>query len=655
MFNQSYANDFDESMYQYALNNPAYLDKIKDEYLKKYGNESNAYYLAFKESLDHYIAKKISEDKNYINSSEFRNYFDYLREVVNKNVVRYGRDKIFLEVNTNVVFEYLDEKALQKITGKNYIKDNIVKNEKIIKSIMDKVNKNGFLNDEEIRILGTYFDSKKDFKNPEFKQNYNDFIRYILNNRKTLRTSPELISSILTFLPSYYRKGVEDIRTFAAKYDDRYGKKKIGVAHSSGSHRYTAFEISRFKNMQLSSNKSLNSSRSVKEIDLMFLLFVQFHELTHQVQKNRAEGNNFNIDALPYEIKCLLNIAYKDYLTKNYGKNDPRNFKGNHDSDEIEIDADFHGWKKLQFFIFDFMDRNEENEKLSGICHRNAVAVNCRRSFSLKESPVDRKRYRTMDYDMIFLRKAIKDDPSLLNKFNHLKHIITPSGEIKTDILFENVITMSPAGRTISNYILNHAPTKLFIDKINSGKYSKNQICNLTENFLHVSHENALTLRGLGKVDLKTFEETHAKFNIKDNLDDVYNAYFIECAAQLLKFSKILETIRPAFGSDYVNSCYDFYMSYYGEMLGNINCPDTSRIESVMKKFEESKNPVLNTIAVKTRDYIQNKSVTIVDPSFINNQSKSAIKNSPDSFCRGLANIPSMLRQTKDNIVVVKG
>ena len=61
----------------------------------------------------------------------------------------------------------------------------------------------------------------------------------------------------------------------------------------------------------------------------MFLLFVQFHELTHQVQKNNVAKQKFNINAVPCEINSLLRDVYDDYFSKFYGSKDPRNFEGN--------------------------------------------------------------------------------------------------------------------------------------------------------------------------------------------------------------------------------------------------------------------------------------------------------------------------------------
>ena len=173
MINESYIQDMQNAnlnLYSTILSNSIYLDKIRTEYLKKYGDESNAYFLALKESVDHYVAKRIHEDKNYVDTIEFKNYFDHIKKVVRQNAIVHEKNKVYLELNTNVVFEYLDEKMLEKIAGKNYVKNHMDFNYKYIKFIMNKIEKNQFVSNEEIKLLSTYFDNKKDFKNPELKK-----------------------------------------------------------------------------------------------------------------------------------------------------------------------------------------------------------------------------------------------------------------------------------------------------------------------------------------------------------------------------------------------------------------------------------------------------------------------------------------------------
>ena len=66
-----------------------------------------------------------------------------------------------------------------------------------------------------------------------------------------------------------------------------------------------------------------------------------------------------------------------------------------------------------------------------------------------------------------------------------------------------------------------------------------------------------------------------------------------------------------------------------------------------MKKFVESKNPFLKNLSEETMNYIKNKNITIIDPAYIDKQSRLAIKNHPDSLCKGVANMSNIMRPTK--------
>lgn len=207
----------------------------------------------------------------------------------------------------------------------------------------------------------------------------------------------------------------------------------------------------------------------MKEYDIIFLLFAGNHELSHQRQIAQIK-NVKSFEGAAYELKKFLQKVFDDY-------------QDNHDSDEIEIDADERGWKKTQRFLRKYY-KGKDKEKIIEKCVANAKAVNCRRSFSVKINPVTKKAYRYIDYDIKHLLEAVKTDPESLKEYPHLAEILTPSGQINVDYLFKNVITPSPAGREFSNYILNNIPEQKVIDAIKSGKYTARQVNNLIENFV---------------------------------------------------------------------------------------------------------------------------------------------------------------------------
>ena len=77
MYKNAYINDFDVTDYDKYLSNPKLLEKLMNNYSEKYTNKSDAYYLAFKESLDHYVLKRCLESETFRNSEQFNNYCNY--------------------------------------------------------------------------------------------------------------------------------------------------------------------------------------------------------------------------------------------------------------------------------------------------------------------------------------------------------------------------------------------------------------------------------------------------------------------------------------------------------------------------------------------------------------------------------------------------
>lgn len=611
MYNQSYIDDFEntdfkkkQNVYSKYLNNPNLLKKLAEEYSRKYGPEADAFYLALKESLDHYVAKKISENKQYINTIEFRNYANYLAQIIKENNTQIGNSRIYLEPSTNVVFEYLDDETLNKIWPGNTLKKHIEYNDKIINSLILKLENNDRITGDEVKFLSKYFDNKKQLDDNKYKK----FLSYIFKNLKSISASPELISSILSYLPRYYGEQVENSRAFLATYDSPFSdrKKPINWAHSSGIMDYTCFQYDKFKDVKLDSYKSVDTSRGFNERDILFLIFVEFHELSHQRQRIQMNNEN-SMDATAYEANKFLNDIFKDYVSDR-----SRNFEGNHDSDEVEIDADERGWRKCRSFVLSMFERSDEQLDIARKCAKNEKAVNCRRAFTVKQNPEDRSLKRYMDYDMSQLLEAVRRYPEKLKNYPHISKFISEDGKIKVDFLFEQQITVSPFGREISNYIFNNAPVQLLVDKVNSKKYNINQVKTMLENLVQVPHANALAVRELKNIDLNTYDGTQTKYRIKENLNKVHNNYFLECSKQLLKFTQILSnacnSYKGQFSQEEVNSYYKYFAEYYyKEMLEQIESPESKLIQAQMDIYKKSGNPYLAKLADYTMEIVAQK------------------------------------------------
>ena len=626
MYNWSYINSLRENYpsddnYQNILRNPRLLYKLEKEYLAKYSMDADVYYLALKESLDHYVAMRIAKDKSFTETEEFKNYAQYLKRLVQQNKENYMQTTLYIEPSINIVFNYLDEETLNQIYPNNVLKSHREYNKRIYDRIFRKLEENAMVTSEELSLASIYLDNVKDFKSGR----YETYIKYIFSHLDSIKSTPELASAILSFLPHFYKEGTENTRTFIGGKDRG---NPINWAHSMGLHGYTCFDYNVINAMKLNSSASANSSRTFQEKDLIFLLFVENHELSHQRQVVQTK-NEESFEGASYELNQMLRSTFNDY-------------RNNHDSDEIEIDADERGWKKTRQFLSKYYNGKDKQELMTK-CFKNAQAVNCRRSFSVKINPVTKKAYRYIDYDIKHLLEAIKTNPESLQQYPHLAAILTTSGQINIDYLFNNVITPTPAGREFCNFILNNIPEQVVIAAINSEKYTARQVNNLIENFVQVPHYNALTMRDLKKTDLNTFKDTVSRYKIEENgmLDRVYNSYFIECSQQLMKFSTILEVAKKKydyFDQSYVDSLYRFFIEhYYVEMLENIERPNMESISQVMTKYQQSDNKILIYLAKYTMSYL-NRNTNQENQSFAQASNKRDINNQLNDMLTSMDN-----------------
>lgn len=595
MYNKTYINSFEIIEYLTYLNDSNKLKDIATNYLNRYNKGVDTRKLAFKDSLDHYVSEMISENPNFINSFQFRNYIKYIREINLQKKYIIGMNVIYPELSTNIVFEYLNDEMLNRLFPKNSIRKEIEKNKRLFREIFSKIENDQILNFQELELISDYLDNKKNmsyFKDTEYTE-YAKYISYLFNNKDKIKMTPKICSAILSFMPIFYRGDVENSRAYLGSTD---GSERINIAHSSGRHPYVCFEYNFFRNTKMNSFKSVEKSRTFKENDIMFLSFVAFHELTHQKRDGDvAKSNTF--DGAMVEINRVLQAGKGriDYIR-------------NHDADEIEMDADENGWKYSACFAEKFL----KDKTIARKCRENARAINMRRAFSWKEDE-NGKLHRYIDYDVEQVIKVIQEKPDILKRCKILSKIMNDKGQIKTDFLSEKIITNTKPGREFCNYIFNRVPIKLLKEKINSGKYSMSQIHNLLENFVQVPHQNALILRGLKDVDLDTFSET--KTGVKSKKGAIrysFNYSFIECVEQLIKFNELLDTVSNKYPEEFnysmiINHYYGFFISYYVEMARNIDEPNILSIYKAVKKMEESNSERLQILAKQTYDFFRDE------------------------------------------------
>jgi len=197
-YNKVFIEEFEEDKYIDSLNKINHLDVIRNNY--NHRNDfsfkifDGSLYL-FKESLDHYVLKRIEEDSNFINSQECDNYFLYLKKLLNQ-------DK--LELLTNIVLyniinneKYNDYKVKYKLDT-YLIKSNSCLKE--INNIMTRINNNKGISQKELDLVCNFVSDYRD-NTPELER----IIIYIFNNLTfngcNLVCTPQVSRAILTYIP----------------------------------------------------------------------------------------------------------------------------------------------------------------------------------------------------------------------------------------------------------------------------------------------------------------------------------------------------------------------------------------------------------------------------------------------------------------------
>lgn len=626
MYNDSYINDFEEKYYKQHLSNTKYLDELKDKYLNQYSSQSDAQYLAFKESLDHYIYKQIVKDNNYINSAEFKNYLNYIMHVVNDKKTSLSNQVFNLELSTNIIFR--DDNIRNLIFKKYYnestiniFENHIKETKRRLIEIDDKMLKRESVSQEEIDFISDYIYSSRSFIN-----NADTYIEYIFNEIKpdsNIKVSTQMLGAITYCFTKDYTKDheVKNSRTFIADRDN----KSSDLAHKSGNRKYCYFNRKYFSNLSLIDDTSLNKSRTFDDNDLYFLMMVSFHELTHEYQHNEVRRNSSSSGALANIIKDVLNQNLDGFsgLDKDGNIVNKSEYNENHDSTEYEIQADEESWRQCAYFISkhcrNYAYKNQLSSSIATLreqkCLINERIINARRTFSLKKAKDGSKMYYAL-YDIKNLCKIAHDNPNILEQYPVLKKYLNQDGSLKTEIMFSNNITSADStGLDVDNSNLQFATYMLDYDKndileeLKNGHCNEQQIKNLVMNTYNIMHQNVLKIRSLEKVNISNYNQTQHNFNLTDDTDTIYNYFFTKNANEVYNALEILYTIHKCYPNIDVSHYNDtkYYASYFYELLSKVKNIDLKIIQNICNKYDNSKAPFLIELSNYMKENILNK------------------------------------------------
>lgn len=621
MYNDSYINDFEEKYYRQYLNNPKYLEKLKDMYLRQYSSQSDAQFLAFKESLDHYIYKKIVKDNNYINSDEFKNYLEYIKQVVNDKKISLNKQSFNIELSTNIIFKNAIFRKYYNESTISIVEDRINEIKKKLNEITDKMLKRESISQEEIDFISDYIYSSRNFSD-----NTNTYIEYIFNEIKpdsNIKVSTQMLGAITYCFTQEYTKDTEvkNSRTFIADFDN----KSSDLAHKSGNRKYCYFNRKYFSNLSLTDDNSLNKSRTFDDNDLYYLMMVSFHELTHEYQHNEVRRNSSSSSALANIIKDVLNQKLNGFcaLDKDGKTVNVSEYIANHDSTEFEIQADEESWRQCAHFIakhcIQYAYKNQLPSSIASLrkqkCLINEKIIQARRTFSLKKEKDGSKLYYAL-YDIKNLCKVVHDNSSILEQYPVLKQYLNQDGSLKTEIMFSNNITSSDnTGLDVDNSNLQFATYMLdydknnILDKLKNGHYNELQIRNLSMNIYNIMHQNVLKIRNFEKVNISDYDQTRHRFNFNNNINTIYNYFFTKNADELYNAMQILYTIHNCYPSIDVSYYNDtkYYVSYFYELLSKVKNIDLKSIQNICNKYDSSNAPLLLELSNYMKVKILNK------------------------------------------------
>lgn len=469
MYNNNYINTFDISYYKYYLNNQEELDKLKKAYINKYNLNKTIEVrdILFKESLDHYILKQITDDYSFLYSKEMTNYIKYIISIYNYNS---------LELTTNIVFrnKKIKDNILNIYLSK--YKDNIerkrLENSELYDKIINKINNKENITQNELDYVAEFIANIKNLN----LEGYKIFLKYVFGDMKNtnLVFSIQVQDAVLAYLPFYYKDGVTNVRYVLGDTDFSFDIK--GPAHSTGISNYIAVNRNIFKNIDYKSIENSNVERLKIGNDITFFMIVAFHELTHQVQKLNCKSSIYDDMGMGYIIKLILNKKNSDY-------------KINHDSDEIEIKANEVGWKKCVSFYNDFYS-GKDKDRLVRNCIVNNNTSKARRAFSYKLDN-NKNKVPYSDYDIKNLVSIINSDKSIIEKYPMLKNFFNPdTGVIRLSCMYNFNIYTKSTGKEFINYFYNNNGINAMINHLNNKKLSNEQVIYLINNLTYFILDN---------------------------------------------------------------------------------------------------------------------------------------------------------------------
>lgn len=576
-YNNDFINEFDLSNYDTFLSN---LDKL-NIMLLNYNYRYDPKYSVFdgrlnliKESLDHYVLKKMSEDSNFINTNECNNYFSYLKKLSNYNSYEYHSNVVLRNVLNNSEFIKYKEKYIGNNNGK--FNEKIRNNNKKINEIMNKINNNQEVSQDELDLIcGVVSDYRYDCKV------LRSVVKYIFNNLlkqdSKLKCSPQVLCAILTCVPYMSDKikkngfNPANVRIYASNRMN--GKDFLGVGMSLGNSKSIIMSGKKFSNISFKSINAVDNTY-LKDVDkyndFSMLMIVLFHEITHQYQgymaKLKIEDGNYNkdfiTDGYPYAVSKILNLNLHDY-----GEN--------HDNDDMEIHATKVGWEMCADFYLKMIDDKTLKDALVSKCNRNMNATSSRYAFAAKRDEfgnvIDKAKY---DNDnLIKIMSDFRTRDEWFKRAPHLKQVFTKDGKFNLGVLFIHNFGYNQSGAALlENMINTKGIDNVILRYINSNGYKEDKIRDASDNiYLGIRYAT----KKLSSIEYYTRFGFNDEFKVNKDLIEVANKVIEEQKNTIINGKRILNNVLNCYDYDkLIDNMINVSKSYYDNIKKNLYMDD---------------------------------------------------------------------------------
>ncbi|MDO4753321.1 MAG: hypothetical protein Q4A36_03780 [Candidatus Saccharibacteria bacterium] len=635
--------------YEKILSNPDTLQITSKNYLEQYQPESKsrADFLSGKDILDHYVLGQLSGDnaKDFIKSDQFKNYSSYIINITQQKVQNINNKKYYPELVTNPVlsnprYRRLIISELYPADRVDSMIDSLNKNEAgykgFLKNIENRLENSEAVSQDELNMAGDYLYSSRDFSSGLAKK----FACYMFNDA---RQRQDLISStqIGGALANYF--------AYKDTLDDRLKERRIIIANNAGwdnknnklksvntgvsTRDYCVLEQNKINDMSLSSEEGLSKSRPETITDLYSLMLVAFHELTHDYQKLMVADGKDNSSAMAYILNQVLRNNQNEcfpVVDKNLNKALDENgdevkagyYQANHDSDEIEIQADEEAWRQCRKFIHEhekqyyWSKKDEGGDKRASEhwfkCKENEQEVRVRRAFALKVDE-NGQEMPYIQYDIEELEKSIGNDLDIVKQFPQLAEFFDDAGRVKPEIFFNKRIasvdidTMDTItddfGVEIATYaLMDSSNVKNILSYIQNpnNNLSENQVMRCVSNLWNVLHQDALKTRPLKNTNFDNYAETKTRGKNTD-IGDLRESYLKQYLHQLFNATHIAEVLRdryPELGDNIEHQEQTYFISYYNELAKDVSL-ESAYSEKVKNLYIKTKNRALQQIAMQ--------------------------------------------------------